>query len=75
FIDEEKAIIVREIYRLYLEGMPSSKIAAMYDFEPRQIRRMLSNPVYAGKLKYHQVRVENKKKIESKEYEVFDGIH
>ena len=75
FIDEEKATIVKEIFRLYLEGMPSSKIAAMYDFEPRQIRRMLSNPVYAGKLKYHQVRVENKKKIESKEYEVFDGIH
>ncbi|WP_315822984.1 recombinase family protein [Paraflavitalea speifideaquila] len=53
-IDEDKATIVRMIYREYLDGMPVEQLRAMaspYGRLPKgssAMQKMLGNPVYAG---------------------------
>ena len=62
-IDEEKAEIIRRIYREYLDGVPMIQIArnlnadgikTLYGkrFENRSIEYILRNPLYCGKLRF-----------------------
>lgn len=75
-IDPEKAKIVREIFQLFIEGVERGKIAKIYNIEYKKVGRIISNPVYAGKLKYQQFQKDsNKKRIENKTYEIFKGEH
>lgn len=56
-IDDEKAFVIRIIFREYLNGMSIEdlrRMAARYDYKPRgnsTIQRILANPVYAGYVK------------------------
>lgn len=62
-IDEEKAEIIRRIYREYLDGVPMVTIARNLNadgiktrfgkqFENRSIEYILRNPLYCGKLRF-----------------------
>lgn len=75
-INNEEAQIVRDIFNLYIEGYTKAKIAKIYNFEIKRIKRILTNPVYIGKLKFRQFQKDkNNKRIELKDYEVFNGKH
>lgn len=68
-INENEAEIVREIYRLYInEGFGCRRIALALDSEdaktkfgmqwnPRGVRRVLSNPIYCGKYINHKYEI------------------
>lgn len=80
-INELEAIVVREIYRLYLSGMSITKLRDLinqkYPKTPswhyRLIRSILDNPVYCGKTQYMgQVFPGNHEGIVSEE--VFDKV-
>lgn len=74
-IDEEKAKIVKDIFNLFLEGYSRAKIAVLYNLERKRVIRMLKNPIYIGKLKFHSVENINKKVVVHKEYTILQGIH
>ena len=66
----------KDIFQLFIEGTEKGKIAKIYNLEYKKVGRIISNPVYAGKLKYQQFQKDsNKKRIENKTYEVFKGEH
>lgn len=75
-VDPEKAKMIKDIFQLFIEGTEKGKIAKIYNLEYKKVGRIISNPVYAGKLKYQQFQKDsNKKRIENKTYEVFKGEH
>lgn len=74
-INPEEAKIVKEIFKLYLEGKKRQTLSKLFGFEEKRVMRMLVNPVYVGKLKFHQIEYKNKKRITNKTWEVLDGIH
>ncbi len=53
-VDEQKAVLVREVYRLYLDGVSMAKIQVLLQDKGLKVKgnsamqRMLSNPVYTG---------------------------
>lgn len=71
----EDAQKVKLIFKLFLEGNTRHSIAKMLGYEIKKVRRILTNPVYIGKLKFHQSEMKNKKRIYNKKYEFLDGIH
>lgn len=76
FINEKDARIVKEIFTLFLTGNKTrEQIAKLYGFERKKIIRMLKNPIYIGKLKFHQTKIKNKKVIYNENYTLLDGIH
>lgn len=74
-IDPEEATKVKEIFNLFLEGYRRSEIARLYSLETKRVIRMLKNPIYIGKLKFHAREKVNKKYVERKEYTILPGIH
>lgn len=70
-INEEEAAIVKEIYRLYLnEGLGCRTLSLRlnemgattkfgHDWNPRAVRRVLSNPIYCGHYINHKYEVED----------------
>lgn len=74
-VDPAEAEIVKQIFQLFLEGKKRQTLSTLFGFEGKRVRRMLINPVYVGKLKFHQIEYKNKKRITHKEWEVLDGIH
>ena len=75
-VDPEKAKMIKDIFQLFIEGVERGKIAKIYNIEYKKVGRIISNPVYAGKLKYQQFQKNsNKKRIENKTYEIFKGEH
>ena len=74
-IDEEQAIKVKEIFNLYLEGNRREYIARLYGLERKKVIRILKNPIYIGKLKYHSAAKINGKQVETENYTILDGKH
>ena len=74
-IDEEQAIKVKEIFNLYLEGNRREYIARLYGLERKKVIRILKNPIYIGKLKYHSAAKVNGKQVETENYTILDGKH
>lgn len=74
-VDEENSRKVKEIFKLFLEGYTREQIAKLYGFERKKVARLLKNPIYIGKLKYHSFEKRNGKVIENKDYTLFNGIH
>lgn len=74
-IDKEKAQDVKNIFTLFLEGYTRENIANIYGLERKKVIRMLKNPIYIGKLKFHSVVKVNKKFKEVKEYTILNGQH
>ncbi len=71
----EDAEKVKTIFKLFLDGKTRQSIANFFGYEVKKVRRLLENPVYIGKLKFHSVEIINKKKILHKDYKVLNGIH
>ena len=59
----EDAEKVKAIFKLFLDGKTRHSIASFFGYEVKKVRRLLENPVYIGKLKFHSVEIINKKKI------------
>ena len=74
-VDEEQAAKVKEIFNLFLEGNKREHIARLYGLERKKIIRILKNPIYIGKLKYHSAARVNGKQVETENYTVLNGIH
>lgn len=74
-IVKEEAMIVKEIYKLFLEGKTRQSIAMKLGFEVKKVRRILTNPVYIGKIRFGTKKTVNKKRIESKAPLIFQGLH
>jgi site-specific DNA recombinase len=65
-IDEKQAVIVREVYRLFLEGTTIMRFARIMnerkvptdgtakEWWPSKVYRILSNPMYAGYMAYNR---------------------
>lgn len=71
----EEAEMVKEIYHLFLSGMLRTEIAKKFNIPVRRIRRMLTNPIYIGKLKQNESEMVNDKRIEHKDYKIVNGKH
>lgn len=71
----EDAEKVKTIFKLFLDGKTRQSIASLFGYEVKKVRRLLENPIYIGKLKYHSVEIVNKKKIHHKDYKLLNGIH
>lgn len=74
-IVKEEAMIVKEIYKLFLEGKTRRAIAEKIGFEVKKIRRILTNPIYIGKIRFGNKKTINKKRVESKTPLIFQGLH
>lgn len=74
-VDEEQAAKVKEIFNLFLEGNKREHIARLYGLERKKVIRILKNPIYIGKLKYHSAARVNGKQVETENYTVLNGIH
>lgn len=74
-INPSEAKIVKQIFQFFLEGKKRQTLSTVFGFEAKRVRRMLVNPVYIGKLKFHEIEYKNKKRITHKDWEVLDGIH
>lgn len=75
-VNPEEAKIVKEIFRLFVEGTSRADIAKLYNLDFKKVKRILKNPIYIGRLKYQQfVKDSNKKRLEKKEYITFKGEH
>ncbi|MGL5124072.1 MAG: recombinase family protein [Fusobacteriaceae bacterium] len=71
----DDAVIVKEIFELFLTGENRSKIAKMFNLNLKKVVRILKNPIYIGKLKKNEITTVNRKKVYNKVYEVVEGIH
>ena len=72
----EEAVMVREIFNLFISGVSRGEIARKFGFpDTRKIRRILVNPIYIGKLKQNETEMINDKRIYHKSYEVVQGKH
>lgn len=69
-INEQEARTVREIFRLYLEGLgcrtislrlneTNCKTKYLCDWNPRAVRRVLTNPIYCGHYVNHKYEIED----------------
>ena len=69
-INEQEARTVREIFRLYLEGLGCRTISLrlnethcktkyLCDWNPRAVRRVLTNPIYCGHYVNHKYEIED----------------
>ena len=69
-INEQEARTVREIFRLYLEGQgcraislrlneANCKTKYLCDWNPRAVRRVLTNPIYCGHYVNHKYEIED----------------
>lgn len=72
---EEEAQIVKEIFSLFIKGTSRKNLSRAFGIAPKNLRRMLVNPLYMGELKYHSRMKVNGKWISQKNYETFKGIH
>lgn len=71
----EEAEKVKLIYKLFLEGKTRNSIAKMLGLDIKKVKRILSNPLYIGKLKFHQTEIKDKKVVYNKNFDFLDGIH
>ena len=72
----EEATMVKEIFNLFISGVPRGEIARRFGFsDPKKIRRMLVNPIYIGKLKQNETEIINDKRTYNKNYEIVQGRH
>lgn len=75
-IDEEEAPKVKEIFQLYIDGNSYITIAKKFGFQdPKKIMRILTNPIYIGKLKQNETEMINDKRIYHADYKVVQGKH
>lgn len=80
-VDKELVIVpedaekVKTIFKLFLDGKTRNSIARLFGYEVKKVKRLLENPIYIGKLKFHSVEIVNKKKIYHKDYKLLNGIH
>lgn len=80
-VDKELVIVpedaekVKSIFKLFLDGKTRNSIARLFGYEVKKVKRLLENPIYIGKLKFHSVEIINKKKIYHKDYKLLNGIH
>lgn len=71
-----EAEIVKEIFRMFLEGHTRNSIATHFGMDSKKIRRILANPTYIGKIRYRLKIVKNKKVIKNPEEPlIFEGKH
>lgn len=61
----EEAEVVKEVFKMFLEGNTRNNIAIHFGLDPKKIRRMLINPTYIGKIRYRLKIVKNKKVIKN----------
>ena len=72
----EEAEIVKEIFKMFLEGYTRNSIATHFNLEAKKVRRMLVNPTYLGKIRYRLKIVKNKKVIINEDGPMlFEGKH
>lgn len=75
-IIENEALMVREIFNLYLKGESIGNLTRKFGFRDiKKIRRLLRNEIYIGKLKFRQQEVKNGKMARNEEYELIAGDH
>lgn len=75
-IDEDEAPKVKEIFQLYIDGNSYVTIAKKFGFQdPKKIMRILTNPIYIGKLKQNETEMVNDKRIYHADYKVVQGKH
>ncbi len=74
-IDEDTAPIVIDIFEKYCNGFTPPKIAEIYGFEVRKVRRMLQNPVYIGYLRDKYTEMIRDKRIVHKDFKLIKGVH
>ena len=72
---EEEAQIVKEVFESFVSGTSRKNLSRAFGIAPKNLRRMLVNPLYAGELKYHSRMKVNGKWVSQKNYETFKGIH
>ena len=72
---EEEAKIVKEVFESFVSGTSRKNLSRAFGIAPKNLRRMLVNPLYMGELKYHSRMKVNGKWISQKNYETFKGIH
>lgn len=72
---EEEAQIVKEVFESFVSGTSRKDLSRAFGIAPKNLRRMLVNPLYMGELKYHSRMKVNGKWISQKNYETFKGIH
>lgn len=71
----EDAEKVKLIYKLFLEGNTRNSIATILGLNLKKVKRILVNPIYIGKLKFHQTEIKDKKIIYNDNFKTIDGIH
>lgn len=54
-IDNEKAKIIEQIFKLFDSGMHIKDIASKHGFEPRRVNRILKNDSYIGNIHYRDI--------------------
>jgi DNA invertase Pin-like site-specific DNA recombinase len=75
-VDENEALMVREIFNLYLKGEGIGNLTKKFGFRDiKKIRRLLRNEIYIGKLKFRQQEVKNGKITQNEKYETIEGNH
>lgn len=75
-IDEEEALKVKEIFQLYIDGNSCATIAKKFGFQDsKKIMRMLTNPIYIGKLKQNETEMINDKRVHHADYKIVQGKH
>lgn len=63
-INEENAIIIKEIFKLRSKGLSYEKIGKNCDFNKQRVSYILANPIYIGKYIYHGKVEKNKINLE-----------
>lgn len=58
-VNEEEAIIVKDIFKLRSKGISLAKIGDKYDFSKQKIAYILKNKNYIGKFEYYDKKEEN----------------